>query len=729
MHDLQWNGQEVSFPATPTTTPDEVCIPSKEPATSDVRKYQVSIRLATINVLTLRGTKANATEDIIGIGGPTRKEIIFRQLVAAEVSIFALQETRISAKIQHTEDFWLFGSSANARGHFGMLVGFSRRLPIGEGPDGPVTFLETDFSVIEMAPRLLILRLKSQCVKAIIIAAHAPHTGASLEDIASYWKGVISTKIPGKYADWPRILLADANVRLGTVTSSHVAPHQAEVDTEKSEPFCSFLAEEALWLPATFSDFQDGPGATWKGISRNDFIGLPQHWDFHRCRAWVDTSIDVSTLAEDHAAAMLDFQFATYGQQVRGGACRHIIKPFDEEAVLARCGGWDSSFSDYLCRLQPAGWHVDVHTHAHWIQQNITSFLRRTVKRHRKPLRQVMSDETWKLVQSKREARTHIADCRQLQRQLILTACFSGWRTLAADLGTPCFASAQKSIDIQIATALFEFRTLGRLVTAAIRKDDRAFFSQLACEGAEIFEQGSAKRFWRVIRRSLPKFRQRRLSLAPMKLENLEDQWEDYFQDLEVGQPTSTEALVRSCSTHQASRQTTGEACEIALQDLPSLFEVEREFRATSAYRSTGLDPVPSGLFRSCAAGMALAHYDVILKQFLWQSEPVQSKGGPLVVIPKRLQAQETCHFRGIMLLPTLAKRVHALLRKRIMTLLAPLRPKDSLVASLGNRLDLVLSHCTSLGGLQIVKASPQESSLWIWPMLFIDWSENLLLV
>ena len=89
-HDLSWKGQEVSFPAAPSTIPDEACIPSKAPATNEVCKYQVSMRLATINVLTLRGTKANTAEDTMGIGGPTRKEIIFRQLVAAEVSIFAL---------------------------------------------------------------------------------------------------------------------------------------------------------------------------------------------------------------------------------------------------------------------------------------------------------------------------------------------------------------------------------------------------------------------------------------------------------------------------------------------------------------------------------------------------------------------------------------------------------------------------------------------------------------
>ena len=213
---------------------------------------------------------------------------------------------------------------------------------------------------------------------------------------------------------------------------------------------------------------------------------------------------------------------------------------------------------------------------------------------------------------------------------------------------------------------------MGRLVTSAIRRDDGNFFGQLAQEGADVYEQQSSKRFWAVIRRSLPKFRQRRLNTAPMKIKGLEQQWEEYFQDLEVGHSASTTELVQDCFDHQTQSAT---ACEIKLDDLPTLFEIEREFRATTAFRSTGFDPLPSGLFRSCAAGMARAHFDVILKQFLWQSEPVQNKGGPLVVIPKKPMASEVSQFRGIMLLPTWGKRVHALLRKRIMHFLCPLRP------------------------------------------------------
>ena len=60
--------------------------------------------------------------------------------------------------------------------------------------------------------------------------------------------------------------------------------------------------------------------------------------------------------------------------------------------------------------------------------------------------------------------------------------------------------------------------------------------------------------------------------------------------------------------------------------------------------------------------------YQVILKMFIWGTEPLQGKGGFLKKIPKRLGAVEAKHFRGILLLPTLAKRVHAMARARLMT-------------------------------------------------------------
>ena len=102
-----------------------------------------------------------------------------------------------------------------------------------------------------------------------------------------------------------------------------------------------------------------------------------------------------------------------------------------------------------------------------------------------------------------------------------------------------------------------------------------------------------------------------------MKIEEFEDQWERYFQNLEVGQTFEVPELVVSCHSRQSQ---SSPVVDIVLEDLPTLREVEIEFHATAAYRSTGYDPLPAGLFHVCPSGMAKAYYDIILKQFLWQS-------------------------------------------------------------------------------------------------------------
>ena len=55
---------------------------------------------------------------------------------------------------------------------------------------------------------------------------------------------------------------------------------------------------------------------------------------------------------------------------------------------------------------------------------------------------------------------------------------------------------------------------------------------------------------------------------------------------------------------------------------------------------------------------------------WMWGEEPIQFKGGPMALIPKRPQPTELQHFRGILLLPTLAKGFHALMRKEVISLL-----------------------------------------------------------
>ena len=95
------------------------------------------------------------------------------------------------------------------------------------------------------------------------------------------------------------------------------------------------------------------------------------------------------------------------------------------------------------------------------------------------------------------------------------------------------------------------------------------------------------------------------------------------------------------------------------MADLPTLFELEHALRAKKVGRATGYDPLSSALYHHNAA--ALAEHAFLLMLKMWGEEPIQYKGSPMALIPKIPQPAEVKHFRGILLLPTLAKSFHSL--------------------------------------------------------------------
>ena len=95
------------------------------------------------------------------------------------------------------------------------------------------------------------------------------------------------------------------------------------------------------------------------------------------------------------------------------------------------------------------------------------------------------------------------------------------------------------------------------------------------------------------------------------------------------------------------------------MADLPTLFELEHALRAKKVGRATGYDPLSSALYHHNAAALAEHAFPLMLK--MWGEEPIQYKGSPMALIPKIPQPAEVKHFRGILLLPTLAKSFHSL--------------------------------------------------------------------
>eukprot|EP00435_Cladocopium_sp_Y103_P035861 s3226_g9.t1 len=509
--------------------------------------------------------------------------------------------------------------------HYGMLLGFNCKKALGyvssaDGHVQEISFKPEYISVIAKDPRALIVRVRTPVLKCIFIAAHAPHTGTTEADIAKRWHD-LQKLVPAKYKGWDKILLADANARMDSLPSEAVGTWQAEEDSDKSGPFLEFLHQQSMWLPATFEAYQKGPGGTWLHNAgkwlRNDFIGIPQNWAYSVIEAYISTDIDVSTVKEDHAVAVVSIKAA--GSPVAQRHTKKMIKRTETD-LRPELGSW-------LAQPLPIDWSVDVHTHADAIQAHVLNCIPHK-KTARKPLKHIMTSHTWDRVVEKKFWRNHW-ESNGAQKRLWLRCCFDAWKGRYDEDFRQEISKLNRQHDFLIATAYDQFRKLG--------------------------------------------IRQRRQANPPMRPEHLEEQWHPYFQELEVGTFIESKQLVADCHAYQISRSCEVRHCK--LTDFPSRAQIVEAFRAAQPHKATGLDPLPAGLLHQFPVQMASLCFDLFLKVFAWQSEPIQGKGGILAVIPKKQDHTRASHFRGIMLLPSVFKRLHALLRERVIVVIAPIKP------------------------------------------------------
>ena len=170
------------------------------------------------------------------------------------------------------------------------------------------------------------------------------------------------------------------------------------------------------------------------------------------------------------------------------------------------------------------------------------------------------------------------------------------------------------------------------------------------------------------------------------------------FGQLEAGTLTTMPELLRTCVQRQ-TRSLFDAPRELRVEDLPSVFALEEAFRRTIPDKATGEDPLPSGLFHYRANVLACRYHDLLMKEFVWQTEPLQYKGGPIAIIPKCLAPTTAKQFRGILLLGNMAKRTHSVLRQQILSHLAPARAPGQLGGFPGQQV-MFGSHALRLFGL-----------------------------
>lgn len=101
--------------------------------------------------------------------------------------------------------------------------------------------------------------------------------------------------------------------------------------------------------------------------------------------------------------------------------------------------------------------------------------------------------------------------------------------------------------------------------------------------------------------------------------------------------------------------------------DLPTLTQIETSMRHTKPGKAAGPDGLGSDWIHYAAPSLAPWVYDMVTKMLTTMEDPIQWKGGVLYMLPKTVAPKEPAHFRGIMLLGVLVRRVHALFRDTLM--------------------------------------------------------------
>eukprot|EP00435_Cladocopium_sp_Y103_P048985 s2036_g14.t1 len=591
-------------------------------------QVHLRLQLGTANVLTLFPGQDYASGYF-----SARAEGLAHQFVQAGLHIVGLQETR-SRCDGHTrfQDFHVISAPATQRGVGGVQLWVRHRIHDGEVQ---LSVEPTHLYVLHASSHRLLVRFQCGGLRLLLMVIHAP---VSDEDsvLEAFWRATTNA-IPSRYKAWPLYVLADANARLGSVVSSAVDSHQPAEENIKGEHFHRWLIEQAMAVPQTWEACHSGEAATWThatgSTARLDYIACPQETVPHMISTWVDDTIDLAILRDDHACVRAQVH-ATFFAQSR---TQRRVRPLPRDLT------WPT-------------WTTDVHTHAAVFQQ----WLRAHQDRPRLVRKKHLSDETLKMISAKSHHRRRLAALRRHRRQALLRQMFSSWRS-----GQWCcdqFGPWLRECDRLEAWHVSVYYDLAPRIVKAVRQDGTEFYDGLAAAAGSASLSG-ARQLWSALKPVLPRWRAKHRSNLRCTGPAMEEKL-DHYNQLEAGSPIQYAELLAQCCLTQAQSMLDAPV-QVPLCDLPSRVHIEAILARLKPNKAPGLDEVSPATLKTYATVFSADLAKLFMKMWITGAEPLQFKGGLLHTIAKKQRSADIKHMRGIALLDGIAKVSHAVLRSQ----------------------------------------------------------------
>ena len=594
-----------------------------------------ALQVATANVLTLF-----AKEDDTGAFRSTRMEALVDQFQQHGYHAIGLQETR-SKMSGHTKfhGYHILAGPATQHGHAGVQLWIAEVIPTH---DQPLKIAIQHLHVLHASSRRLVVRLSHPGLKLILVVAYSPTEGTE-QATRSFWQAT-SHAIPAKYRSWTTLLLVDANSRVGEHVSPAVGPHDADEESCNGAIFHEWLQQHRMFLPQTFDSCHRGLSPTWTHATgsqaRIDYIALSDNVPHDQVHTRIDENVDLVVTRPDHSCV---------GASIELPVSTICSTPWSSRPPTSTA-----------TELPTVGWNTDVHTHAATLQ--IRMLPQDSHTRRRTPHKWHMQPHTWQLIQSKAWHFCRLQQVKRTFRSSLLREIFAAWRTGQSNV---TFSVWHRSCLCQIAFHDFQARRLAIQVKEHVRKDDKAFYENLASQMAEAAHD-NPKSMWQAMKPVLPKALKRRQANLRCVGPSIQQKC-DHFCNLEAGEELDYSTIVQQCHQRQSKAQD-DMPIQLSLNHLPSKQDIEEACKMIQNGKAPGLDTIAPDVVKSPFRSLATDISDLFVKSFVLGAEPVQFKGGLIHTIGKKKLSTDVKDLRGIMLLDCLAKLYHSILRKRLMS-------------------------------------------------------------
>ena len=445
--------QHVDAPFLDSST-HSFCQVQQDDSAASQQTATLTLRAATANVLTLYSNQAAHGHYI-----SARHEALMHEFHHHGAHLVGVQETRSRLTGHHAaEHYHVIAVPALANGHGGLQLWIAKVIEVGSTQ---LLVRDSHLRVLQQSVRHLIVRISVDGLKLVAIVGHVPCM-PDVSAAAAWWKQILQG-LPPAYQHWPRIMMVDANARVGSLTSAAIGPHQASTENEHGEMMHQWMIDNGMFAPQTFDCHHIGSASTFahaKGPEgRIDFVLVDEALRHPSIQSFV-TDIDLATQRPDHFAVAVDIPITMWHRSRR-------IRRQPDVAAVNTAGA----------PPQQIPWNLDVHSHAALLHQWLRGW---QPKRPHLPRKKHLTPDTWNLVQTKA---FHWKRSRQIRATLhtaTLRAIFDAWRTCDVPLGDHDASSQWQTSQMDLAWHLDQHRRMGVIVTDAVRRDDIAFFESFA---------------------------------------------------------------------------------------------------------------------------------------------------------------------------------------------------------------------------------------------------------